>query len=309
MNPLRKEAILTAIAKASIYCDPWAYRNPQLLPQFWNGPGNSPTRKQIRYLTPLGGYKKAVIKRIQQGFDDEDFSPWTGGFWHGLKLSGALTYSTYRWRINPPRPELVEDLQRTRFCKKIHQPDQRGRLLISRCYVLHSLPKNEDDPTILAGLFAGARLRKTLSGKSYYSVPAKPEVLAMLTHWGIAIHHQSKYGYCLSPFYATLAMGLMPPACACRALSVTKAVQCPQLPLAYWEVLFGFEGMPMPSRLGALPFICADITRKRHKWSHKILHQMAVRFGVAHVIPPMHQLIVGWRNGREMLYNKSRFNI
>ena len=297
----RKEAILTACAVASIYLGPRAYQNHRLLAPYWQGKGDSPTRKQIEGAIPKGGLKRAIIQRIQKGLDI-DIAPWTGGFWHGLKLSGAIRRSATQWVIGAHQEALVEDLLASKISKQLGNPDKRSRRNLKQCAAIHLLPKGGDDITILAGLFAGARLRYSASGKSYYSVPDTDEVRKVLDDWGLAIYNRSKYGYGLSPFYASLLIEHMPMATAARTLLVKKPVQCPMLPLAYWEVLFGDEGVPMPPRLGVLPFICADITRKRHKWTHRIIHKSAVALGVASVNAPLKELIRNYRRNYESLF-------
>ena len=301
MDTDRKEAILTACAVASIYLGPRAYQNHRLLAPYWQGKGDPPTRKQIEGATPKGGLKRAIIKRLQTGVD-LNVAPWTGGFWHGLKLSGAIYYSTDMWTIGDHQEALVEDLMSSKIAKELGKLDGRGRRYLKQCAAIHLLPEGDDDITILAGLFTGARLRFTSSGRSYYSVPDTEEVRKVLDYWGLAIHNRSKYGYGLSPFYASLLIEHMPMATAARTLLVKKPVQCPMLPLAYWEVLFGDEGMPLPPRLGVLPFICADITRKRHKWTHRIIHKAAVALGVASVNAPMRELIRNYRRNYENLF-------
>ena len=297
----RKEAILTACAVASIYLGPRAYQNHRLLAPYWQGKGDPPTHKQVEAATPLGGFKRGIIQRIQKGLDI-DVSPWTGGFWHGLKLARAIYRRSHKQVFGNHQDALIEDLLSSKIAKGLSKVDKKGRRILKQCSAVHMCPNGDDDITILAGLFAGARLRSTASGRSYYSVPATEEVRKVIDHWGLAIHNKSKYGYGLSPFYAALLIEHMPMATAARALLVKNPVQCPMLPLAYWEVLFGDEGMPLPPRLGVLPFICADITRKRHKWTHRIIHKAAVALGVASVNAPMRELIRNYRRNYENLF-------
>ena len=301
MDPLRQQAVLTAAAYACIHLHPRAYSDPSMLSPFWTGPGEIPTRKQMRLLAPPGGYRQGVVRRIKAGLEDEHLFPWTGGFWYGLKLSGALKYSNERWLVGHGRPELIEDLSRLPVAKQLSHPDQRGRHSLRECLALHLPHKGEDDPMVLAGLLAGARHRSTSDGREYFCVDGTKEVREWLDHWALAIHNHTRHGYGLSPFYVALLMPCMPPACACRVFAVRKAAQCPLLPLAYWEVLFGDEGVPLPPKAWALPFACSDVTRKRHHWTHRTLHRTAIQLGIAHVPPAMRQLIVDFRRNREML--------
>jgi hypothetical protein len=304
MDPNRREAVLTACAYACIFFDPQAYRDPNFLEPFWEGPGWLPTARQIRYINTPGGSRHWILNRISQGLDDEIFSPWTGGFWQGLKLSGALSWTGKQWRIGNSRPALIEDLQRMQLSKRIGKPDNQDRRMLKECYAVYLPPRDQNGADVLAGFFAGAKLRESADRHNYFVVPATERVSQFIDKWGMTIDRKTKEGYGLSPFYAALTLGYLPTTSALRILTIRHAVQCPMLPLAYWEVLFGSEGGPIPSAPWALPFACADITRKRHKWKKKILHQAAVKLGVAHVSPMMRDLIVDWRRNRDILHQE-----
>ena len=80
----RRRAILEALAKCLVLQHPRPLVAPLDLLKFWSGPGRFPTPSQMKgCMRPA----KAMVPQLEL---DKKVAPWTGGFWHGLRLSGAL---------------------------------------------------------------------------------------------------------------------------------------------------------------------------------------------------------------------------
>jgi hypothetical protein len=80
----RRKAMHEAVAKCMVLRHPRPLVASLDLLQFWSGPGRFPTPSQLKgCMRPA----KAMAAQLELDFE---VAPWTGGFWQGLRLSGAL---------------------------------------------------------------------------------------------------------------------------------------------------------------------------------------------------------------------------
>lgn len=80
----RRRAILEALATCLVLRHPRPLVAPLDLLAVWSGPGRFPTPSQMKgCMRPA----KAIVAQLEI---DSEVAPWTGGFWHGLRLSGTL---------------------------------------------------------------------------------------------------------------------------------------------------------------------------------------------------------------------------
>jgi len=296
----RQKSIIESSAMACLLVEKEAFVNHKLIAPYWKGEGYPATKKQILRLRPKGGYYKAIQHYFQNDFDDSQFAPWTGGFLYGLRLVKGLKPDNSVVATNAYRAWLNRDIVNMPFYKKLSGPSKNGRIQIRYCKAFMIPHKGDDDITVLAGIFAGAQVHVNYFDEEFYSLPATPEIKRVLDNFRVHIFRQNKnYGYYVSPFYAALMAQYMPPNCAQRVLHSRNPLMCPLLPLAYWEVMFGNEGVPMPPQKDILPFACADISRKRYHWGHRFLHKTAVDLGFASVPLPMRIAIENYRKNQE----------
>src|ERR1035441_2868169 len=111
-----RRAILEAIAKCMVLRHPRPLTAPLDLLAVWSGPGKFPTPSQLKgCMRPA----KAMVAQLEM---DSEVAPWTGGFWRGLQLSGALVVHGGYPRVAVGRPWLEEGLERLPFPGRILSP-------------------------------------------------------------------------------------------------------------------------------------------------------------------------------------------
>ena len=284
--PPRRRAVLEAMAKARVLkcVSPW--RHGEAVDAFWHGPGRLPSPSQMQGLMREA---KAMIPTLREL--DMDVAPWSGGFWWGLRLSGALVLHGGYPRLQPWRQWLATDLERLPFPGRLSPADHKGRRWLVRCQAWRLPVTDRYSPDIVAGLLAGAR-REDDDG-TWLVLPRTPEVQQLLDWWKISSMKGAKADQVrVSIFYGLLFSRFMPQACA-ESMRVKKAALCPLLPLAIWVTVWGVGGSPgylLPNRAGAIPYICGDATRKRRGWTKEYLHRAAAALNVAHV--PIEQVAI-----------------
>ena len=124
------------------------------------------------------------------------------------------------------------------FPGRLSPPDRQGRRWLTRCHAWRLPVTDLYAPDVLAGLVAGARRRALVDG-IWLVLPRTESVLKLLAWWGVSVCQESKPGELLiSPFYGVLLSRFMPAACA-MSMVVRRAGNCPLLPLAIYNALFG----------------------------------------------------------------------
>ena len=297
----RTRGMLETAATACVLRHPRPWNDPAEMLPYWSGPGSLPTKWQ------MVGVAKTVKTRVRRGVPglDTSLSPYTGGFWRGLEMSGALVRHGGRPRLLPGRPWLEQDLARLPFPGRLAAPDRHGCRWLIDCAAFWQPAGSEYAEDVLAGILAGA-LRQEHHDGTWLVVPRTEQTERIIGWWKLNVSSGSlvrrgvsrKRGQALmvSPFYGVLLSQRMPAACA-TAMQVRHAGNCPLLPLAIWEVMWGAGGPPhylLPDRSGSLPFICSNATRKRHGWTRDVLHCAAVGLNVAHVPLELSRLINEW---------------
>lgn len=133
----RRRVLIQALAKARLLKDISPWRQPELVAPYWSADaGPSPTKSELEGLMTKA---KAQIPFLRDGVD---VGPWTGDFWHGLRLSEALrTHGGYP-RVQPGRPWLEADLEHLPFPGRLSPPDPQGRRWLIKCQT-HRLPAGQ----------------------------------------------------------------------------------------------------------------------------------------------------------------------
>jgi hypothetical protein len=289
----RRRAILEAVAKCMVLRHSRPLMAPLDLLPFWEGPGRFPTSSAMK------GCMKAAKSTVAQLELDAKVAPWTGSFWHGLRLSGALVMHGGYPRLRAGRPWLAEDLERLPFPGHLSPPDHQGRRWLVRCHAWR-LPVTElYGPDVLAGLLAGAR-REVQADGTWLLLPRTESVMNLLGWWKLCVFPGSKAGELqVSPFYGALLASYMSVACG-MSMHVRRAGGCPLLPMTIYNALWGpggaDEGYLLPPKAGLLPFLCSHPTRARRGWDREFLYQASVRLGVAHVPLEQRRLLEEWRS-------------
>lgn len=258
-----------------------------------------------KYEIQNAGGVTAIKDRIRQGglSVSEELRPWTGGFFAGLRMSGAIKPESQiydgRWQVWKAHRELVNDLLESNIVKKfrnyLRTPDV---FRLSRCPALLLPPDEPMGPDVVAGMFAGAQLIQ-YKDETWFGVPDTEAVRDLLEHWSIVPHHKDKYmgkrRLGISPFYAALFAHLMPMHSADRVLNVKGPAICPLLPQVYWDILFSKEHARIMTFAEALPFGCSVRTYRRRGWQRRDLHRQAVTsLGITGVSRSLKELIHRW---------------
>ncbi len=300
----RHARYLTTIARAYVLVDAHAHRKQDLVRRVWNdmaGQDYPPTKCQML----SAGAPKAAIARLRQGNlnIDDRLGCWTGGFLHGLKLSGAIAQKEPgRYRIDSKlHPEVVGDIQNWSLAGRLGSADRSGRHRLIACpAVTHLPPEDPVGADVVAGLFAGARL-SLIHGEHWLELPDNERTRQLLTDWTILhypsrqIHHRTFIK--VSPFYAPLFANLLPEHSRERILGIKKAAMCPLLPILYWEMRFSLleKGMPVLPFTNALPFGISRRSFYRHGWRRKDLHRRSVlEVGILSVDSRLRKLMAQW---------------
>ena len=315
---IRHTAFLTAIARAYVLVDAHAHRSRDLVKLVWDqnmGYPRSPTECQMRY----AGAPKAAIVRLRQGKlgIEDKLGYWTGGFLHGLKLSGAIAQKEPgRYRVDSKLyPEVVGDISNWSLAGRLGSPDRNGRRRLVACPAVTHLPAEDPEgAAVIAGMFAGARLSE-INGEFWLELPDDAHTRQILTAWTI-LHYPSRLinrrNYIkVSPFYAPLFADLMPEHSRVRILRIQNPAMCPLLPILYWDWLFSMlkEQMPVLPFADALPYGISRRSFFRHGWRRKGLHRQAVlEVGILTVDPRLRNRLANWFEEHQKL-RKDRPNL
>ena len=197
--------------------------------------------------------------------------------------------------------ELVADLEGMHVTGVFEsRPTLSGLRRLRRCPSMY-LPLEEPDcPSVLAGVFAGAVMRE-VDGESWLDLPGSDGIQELLGRWTIHCVPQSHRGdpvLRVSPFYAALAVHLMPPHSRKRILSVKRAGGCPFLAVVYWQMAMNRRFMRYMPFHDALPFGCSKATFFRRRWRRRELWRHACAMGITGVAPRLRDLMVRWFEAR-----------
>ena len=291
----RRRAILEALATCLVLRHPRPLIAPLDMLPFWEGPGRFPTPSQMKGCMRSA---KAMVPHLEL---DSEVAPWTGGFWHGLRLSGALVVHRGYPRLLVGCPWLEEDLERLAFPGHLSPADPEGRRWLTKCHAWRLPVTDLYGADVLAGLLAGAR-REVQADGTWLLLPRTESVMNLLGWWKLCVFPGSKAGELLvSPFYGALLAPHMPVACA-MSMQVRKAGSCPLLPMVIYNLLYGpgtaAEGYLLPPKAGLLPYLPSHPTRARRGWSREFLWQASVRLGVSHIPLEQRRLLEEWRTLR-----------
>ena len=290
----RRRVILEAMAKCMVLRHLRPLVAPLDLLAVWSGPGRFPTKSQLKgCMRPA----KAMVAQLEM---DSEVAPWTGGFWRGLQLSGALVVHGGYPRVQVGRPWLEEDLERLPFPGRLSPPDHQGRRWLVHCHAWRLPVMDLYAPDVMAGLLVGARRQQHNDG-IWLVLPRTKSVQNLLGWWHLsAMEGKAADELLVSPFYGVLLSPNMPAASA-MSMMVKKAGGCPLLPVALFNALWGpggaKEGYLLPPRAGLLPFLCSHPTRSRRGWSREFLYRASVRLGVHHIPLEQRRLLEAWRQG------------
>lgn len=287
----RKEAILKAAATCIVLRHPRPWASPVELRPFWTA-GRLPTPAMMR---SCAGPAKDMVTHLDM---DDAVRPWTGGFWAGLRMSGALVVHGGYPRVLGGRPWLEQDLEHLPFPGQLSPPDRKHRRWLVRCHAWRLPVRDRYAPDLLAGLLAGAR-REDQEDGMWLLLPRTKDVMQILAWWRLSVMPgDTDRKVMVSPFYGSLLESHMPPA-AGRSMTVMKAGACPLLSLAVYNVIWGpgrrRENYLMPPRAGLLPYLPSHATRSRNGWDREFLYQASVKLGVAHVPIEQRELLESWR--------------
>lgn len=294
--------MLAVFAKAYCLADDRTHKNIRCLLPFIPERWRSRLLPSIAMLENRGGVK-AVWNRIRKGGleIDDQLSPWTGGFWHGLQMARALRPpmdGSHRWQIwERTHRELLADLEQVPFPIRLEsRAGRNGVRRLSRCLSSYLPPSDPLGADVVAGLFTGGVLHE-IDGEQWVALPASPSAQEILAAWSIRstpMTFRRRDWIRISPFYAALFADLMPPRSASRILGLRRAAQCPILPAIYWDHAMRQVGMPVLPFGTALPFGCSLRTFRRRGWQRGELHRMGLEFGITHVDRRLRIVIRKW---------------
>jgi hypothetical protein len=288
---LRKQISL-AIARAYVLADPKAHLKPLVAWPYIKAavPGYLwPTVCSLHY----AGAPRSAIDRLRMGDlgIENEMRPWTPEFFLGLRLSGALQEKEAgRFRIDATAPpELVEDISKWHIAGKLGTDDGFGRRRLVGCLATLLPPADPEGESVLAGLFAGARLIE-IDREQWLEFAASDQVKSLLDSWTIlyepSIGTKTKKNMLrASPFFAALFADLMPNCFRERILILRRPAMCPLLALLHWDWLY--SPLKTHTRIlpfaDALPYGCSRRTFYRRGWKRKELHWQAVHMGILSV--------------------------
>lgn len=272
-----------------------------------------PTKGQIRH---RGGIQ-AVMDQIRRGDlgIEEQLRPWTGGFWRGLIMSGAVRpqsgRTSRRYQIwASSHVELIRDLEEAKIGMHLEQETGKsGCRRLTRCSSI--LLPVEDEADVIAGLFAGATLTEDIEGQTWLTLPASDDVVNLLKKWTI-VHRpwapfRNRERIVVSPFYGMLFRDRMPAHSSKRIQSISKPALGEIMPLMYWEAYFAREKKRILPFAGALPYGISPRTFRRRKYQREELHKLAVKHGITSLAAPLRQVMTAWheRVGAERNHGKN----
>lgn len=290
----RRRAILEALATCLVLRHPRPFVAPLDLLAVWSSPERFPSPSQLK------GCMKAAKAMVPQLDLDARVSPWSGGFWHGLRLSGALVVHRGYPRLQTGHPWLEEDLERLPIPGRLSPPDHQGRRWLTRCHAWRLPVTDLYAPDVLAGLLAGAR-REVQADGTWLLLPRTESVERLLGWWHLlVVEGKAADQLLVSPFYGAILSPHMPVACG-MSMMVRKAGGCPLLSMVIYNGLWGpggaKDGYLLPPKAGLLPYLCSHPTRARRGWTREFLYQASVKLGVAHVPLEQRKLLEAWRQG------------
>ena len=298
-----RKGISLAIARAYVLADPKAHLKPLVAWPYIKTavPGYLwPTICSLHY----AGAPKSAIARLRMGDlgIEAEMRPWTPEFFLGLRLSGALQEKEAgRFRIDATAlPELAEDISKWNIAGKLGTDDGFGRQRLIGCLATLLPAVDPEGDSVLAGLFAGARLIE-IDEEQWFEFPASDQVKSLLETWTILYEpsnatRTNKNLLRTSPFFAALFAGLMPNCSRERILRLRRPAMCPLLALLHWDWLY--SPLKPNERIlpfaDALPFGCSRRTFYRRGWKREKLHRQAVHIGILSVDQRLRVRINHW---------------
>lgn len=309
---LRCGRISLAAAKAMVFHGPDAHADRNLIAKFL--PKEEYLPKSKCRLHKMHGGEKACRALLESGlvrFEPREFGAWTPGFMLGLVYAGAISRESRGWRI-ARRPTLEMDLgSMAPVHGRIPKVDKQGRKYLTCCLVLSMPAEDPKGIDVLAGVLAGGREVREDGQTEWCGIPAGGEAERIVNHWWLTFERRPGE-ILVSPFWCALLAHRMPPLCRDRWLKMEEVHrgawrrqdgtfpvgQCPDLPLACWELAMkrecsGSRGLPVA---GALPFGKVKAT-----WFYKrggklgAVREIAAReFGLTGVRPVMREEMLKW---------------
>ena len=307
-----KEPTTLAVARAYCIYGTDIFKTNEWDDSFWGDLDRiSPTYAEIRW---RGGVR-AVRERIKRGNlgIEDSLRPWSGGYFQGLILSGALRkihspsiWGRYQIWENSHQA-LVKDLELASIGMNFEKlPGASGCRRLSRCPAI-SLPALDED--IVAGLFSGARIEASGDG-NWMVLPASEDVKSLLARMTILFQpwkpFRDQEQIAISPFYAPLFADRMATEASKRVLAIKRPAQRTTLPLLYWECYFAKEKQPIPPFAGALPFAVSPRTFRRRRFRKSELHKTAVlEYKILALAPPLRQAMLTWYRNKSATLGKT----
>jgi len=293
---------LTDTARIFILFGDREYDNWRFLATIWKA-------EKFLLRTPLSdnqfiaiGGTSAVYRRIAEGGlnIDERLGVWTGGFFKGLRMSGALRPCGKRqWYVweNSHR-DLIRDMEGMGVFNHLERKTAKnGTRRLRRCPASFLPAEPDDGASVVAGVFAGGNIREAYD-ENWLEVAGTDEIKGLLGNWGIlwksGFMFRGKRSILLPPSYAPLFSNFLPPHTLERLSSIRKPALCPTLPAIYWDLVMREEGKPVIPFKNALPYSCSMRTFRRNGWKRGDLHLMGVRLGINVVEPRLQVLMRSW---------------
>ena len=222
----------------------------------------------------------------------------SGGFWSGLRLSGAIHRHHSGWRLGAGRPWLAAALADAPVKVSVGTTESNGRLRFS-CPAGHLSPTDPIGVDVLAGVLAGG-LRQEHDGGWWIVLPRTAEVLRLIDTWGLSCRTavwRGGEGVRVSVFYGRLLQDHLP-AVVYDSVWVGKAGDCPVLPVVYAGLLWDPSppNYNWPHSAKVLPGCVCSQTRIRRGWGREFVMRAAERLGIAHVPLQLRALLEEYRD-------------
>ena len=307
------DAALTLCARAAVLRGDRAWRDFAAMCVEWELDRSCPWPPTPRTVARFGGLK-AVYARIARGglLMEDRIGVWNGGFFRGLRLSGALKPCGGRqWQVwEKGHPELVRDMEGMSVSNRMEKAAGRnGVRRLRRCPASFLPAEPPSGASVLAGVFAGASMRRTADG-DWLELPESDGIVGLLEDWRLVRRPGRTFRggrtLLVPPFYGPLFADFLPPGSMARLLAVRRPAMCPLLPAIYWDLVLVRGHMPVIPFTGALPFSCSMRTFRRRGWRRDELHRTAVGMGINVVDPRLKDLMEAWFEARMATRGKAK---
>ena len=304
----RVKDALTDYARVFILHGDRVHRDWRMMIDLWcMGGFITPYPPSVNQFAAVGG-ARAVYRRIAEGGlgVDDQLGIWTGGFFKGLRMSGALRpYRKRQWAIweNTHR-DLIRDMEEMEVFNKFERASGRNGIRRLRRCPASFLPAESDGASVVAGVLAGSHIRE-VEDENWIEVAGEDEVVRLLDGWGIlwrkGFMYRGRPTILVPPFYAPLFCNFLPPYTLERLSSIKRPALCPFLPAIYWDIVLREANLPVIPFTDALPYSCSMRTFRRRGWKRGDLHLMGVRLGISVVEQRLQGLMRSWYDSQVKL--------